>query len=416
MSGWSIQYIIYFGTIGFSLGLLGLLSSERFRSWFLSIYKLPEPNNQRVIPVFDSIRGICALWVALFHAWAWLSPINNIGHFKIIKVGQLAVPAFIILSGFFIFRSLYYSSNLELGSYLKRRLLRIYPLYFCVVSFMLITGLVIWNNLEIKDIVGQYLMFGIIGWQDYVHPAIWSVYIEELFYLTLPIWMLVFRKKALIGSILTYGILLTISLKVFGGRTWTLLPFFALGMILSFMLESKFLAKYKNLHRIGLVLGLYFFWVVIYNPMVQDLPPDHYWHYQYWLFGLAIVAIYNGIYRLDLINRILSVYPLRVLGVISFSIYLIHPIIIILGTGKRFLPNGEVVGTLSLSIRHDPLVFLATYTTAIIFYSCVTYFFIEYQFLKLRKANITSDLKNHINNLRSYWKNEDGNINKIGGS
>ena len=98
---------------------LALPSARRKINAFLS---MPEPSHHNRLPALDGVRGLAALWVALFHVWQWTQPTFNKG----------------------------------------RRFLRIYPLYF--VSAMLALALFPPSNLSFGRVVSEILMLRSFGY------------------------------------------------------------------------------------------------------------------------------------------------------------------------------------------------------------------------------------------------------------
>ena len=86
---------------------------------------------QRHIHNLTVLRGICCVWVLLYHIKTEIDLIDNPFLLYVFSKGYLGVDFFFILSGFII--SLNYSDKiLSISSvkyFLKRRFLRIYPLH-----------------------------------------------------------------------------------------------------------------------------------------------------------------------------------------------------------------------------------------------------------------------------------------------
>ena len=77
------------------------------------------------------------------------------------------------------------------------------------------------------------------------------------------------------------------------------------------------------------------------------------------------------------IARVFNLYPLRFLGVISYSLYLWHSFIIIVNTPIRFNGFGGIQGTMNLPRANGLGTFLLIYVPATVLYSAVSYALIE---------------------------------------
>ena len=90
--------------------------------------------NHKFFGALESLRGIACLLVVLYHIPPWYGPFARLG---VVHSGHLAVEFFFVLSGFVLFHS--YGSRITDFATLKRfmilRLFRLYPVHF---AFMLL--------------------------------------------------------------------------------------------------------------------------------------------------------------------------------------------------------------------------------------------------------------------------------------
>ena len=89
----------------------------------------------------DRLRGFSALYIVVYHYWK-ISPVKTetVGGARwifnlILGCGQEVVIFFFILSGFLSFLSYTKNPNIYIGSFLKKRFIRIYPLYILCILF-----------------------------------------------------------------------------------------------------------------------------------------------------------------------------------------------------------------------------------------------------------------------------------------
>jgi len=150
----------------------------------------------------DCLRLILASIVALFHVSA-LSGIPAFSSFDKYLSPHFAVRSFFVISGLLIYRS--YTRSSSLRSYFEKRVRRIYPAYFTVIVLAAV-GLCFMSTLpaaqyfgaEFWKYLGANLLFlnflapslpGVFtsNTLSAVNGALWTLKIEVLFYLFVPI-------------------------------------------------------------------------------------------------------------------------------------------------------------------------------------------------------------------------------------
>lgn len=86
--------------------------------------------------LLDIVRGLAALWVFAFHYPRWDELNEELPWiWRLMKQGHLGVPLFFVVSGYCMMASARSAVRREesTGSYLKRRLVRIFPPYWCSI-------------------------------------------------------------------------------------------------------------------------------------------------------------------------------------------------------------------------------------------------------------------------------------------
>jgi peptidoglycan/LPS O-acetylase OafA/YrhL len=170
---------------------------------------LPHNNPRLTRNNFDLLRLLFAGAVCLVHTYE-LSGFQQLDWIASILSSAVAVKAFFVVSGFLIFMSFERSSSF--ASYASKRIRRIYPAYFTVVMFCAIFLVAVSSTN-----IGHYFSF---AWAKYVlvnlaflnflqptlpgvfdsnklaavNGALWTLKIEAMFYLTVPIIVYLFRK------------------------------------------------------------------------------------------------------------------------------------------------------------------------------------------------------------------------------
>ena len=156
----------------------------------------------------DCLRLILASMVALFHVHA-LTGNPSFSVFGRLSA-DFAVKAFFVISGMLVYRSYLRSSSLR--SYLEKRTRRIYPGYIAVVlicalglfafstdSFSQYFGIAFWKYLAANAVFLSHFDGSLPGvFQSHIETAVdgvfWTLKIEVIFYLCVPVMSFVLKK------------------------------------------------------------------------------------------------------------------------------------------------------------------------------------------------------------------------------
>ena len=219
---------------------------------------------------FDFLRVVFAFTVAFAHLIE-LSDLEILKPFKIYFNTRLAIDGFFIVSGFLIAKSFENSTNIK--EYIIRRAKRIIPAYFVVIlasavlfSFISTSPLHdYFSNIQFWKYLTANLSF-----QNYLEPclpgvfetnmfcavngALWTIKLEEAFYLLVPVFYWLVRVKKLNFYVLIFTVyLLSVSyymyfLSIDNYRIAKQLPgalaFFATGIV--FYKNFSILHKWKD--------------------------------------------------------------------------------------------------------------------------------------------------------------------------
>ncbi|MHB1330952.1 MAG: acyltransferase family protein [Sulfuriferula sp.] len=158
---------------------------------------------------FDLLRFLLALTVFLYHGYV-LSDAPALSIFNHILSADLAVKSFFIVSGFLIFMS--YENSRDIRSYFVKRAKRIYPAYFFMILAGATLGLIFTSHArdgffftQLLKYVASNLVFlnvlqpSVPGLFDgnrlqAINGALWTLKIEVMFYLFVPLAVLAFRQ------------------------------------------------------------------------------------------------------------------------------------------------------------------------------------------------------------------------------
>jgi len=200
--------------------------------------------NSNHIPVLDSLRGLAAISVCIYHFV--VGPINFVKDENVLNVfsyGKYGVQLFFVISGFIIPWSLH-NKKYEIRNFFKflfKRLARLEPPYLFSVLLVLLLFLMRHYFLNENDIrvftLNQVLLhigYLIPFFEDYhwINEVYWTLAIEFQFYIFIGIAYLAFNSKSKVLHFLSF--LSFLFLHFFGGQQFLLywLPVFLLGNLL----------------------------------------------------------------------------------------------------------------------------------------------------------------------------------------
>ena len=288
-------------------------------------------------PDIDGLRAIAILLVLFFH-----------GGFRYLSGGFVGVDIFFVISGFLITGIILRETNtggFSFADFYSRRIRRICPALFLVLTLSIIAALFLLVPQDLQ-LLGRSLggaVFFYANWHFYNHvgyfdgPAAekpllhtWSLAVEEQFYLVWPLLFIALHhfvsRKALPHVILA---LLCLSLAASqyilqkdAAAAFYLLPYRAwellLGAYIAFLYTqapSKIIAtSFGVLGVAAIAYAAVFFDTATPFPGIHSLIP---------CAGAALL-IFGG-QRSNIVSSfVLGAKPLRFIGKISYSLYLIH--------------------------------------------------------------------------------------------
>lgn len=299
-----------------------------------TINKIAAPHLESV----ESIRALAALMIIIFHM-VLLPKIEIPDYLNFIKThfGQ-GVPLFYALSGFVL--SYGYLTRLnnkdEIIHFFVRRFFRIAPLFYTMLIIWIVIGMIKWGRIpSYNDIsLNVLLLFGVVpGKHESIVWAGWSIGVEVLFYLLFPVIVVLVRNIRSGIFILSVTILVSsanhnaISAIDIGSFKYmnilNHLPTFLSGMI-AFLIWRKF--KFTHNRIWGGVLFVFTIGLVF---ILINIPLTHKW-LRFYMWGFLYVSLILS----------LCLWPCRLMvnryvcamGRVSFSLYLWHPLVILLLT------------------------------------------------------------------------------------
>jgi len=366
----------------------------------------------------DAFRGYAIILVILLHTSIRFAPqTEDVMKFTIL--GAFGVQLFFIMSSFTLFNSYSKRSLIDGINTVKfffiRRFFRIAPAYYLIGIWYIILSIItprafIYEDTGITDnpidwfktMIGYLFLNGLyLPAISYLPPGAWSISVEMMFYLTLPILFLYLKDikitvlalfSAMTISYIINHILVNFNLVSdrVGLYFWfpNQFPIFIFGVLL-FHVRNKFEFKkyiYNCLIVISIILFIYFRYMTFFTYPSMYFQQVYIYSFILFLFVLGVSKTNNSL----IINKYI-----REIGKVSFSMYLIHfrtvmAIYIIVKYIQNFI---------DLQIQSIPLYIIISIICIIItFYiSKITYKYIELRGIEFGNKIINNKEKNNEN-------------------
>ncbi|WP_394758057.1 acyltransferase family protein [Flavobacterium sp.] len=347
----------------------------------------------KVLPNITSLRFFLAIIVVVFHLPEFCSK-HNIPFYNFLPIfhkGSEAVNVFFSLSGFLIIRQLYVekktTNSVSLKKFFLRRVLRIFPLYFLILSF----GLVYYNvilpkfgfpfesnyNLYKGLLLSLFFLpnvFAVLYSPGGIIEVLWSIGVEEQFYLFIaPVVLLLPTKKIILFLVLFtftfFCVFFYEQTPLFRKFGMYFFYFTSSGFFSILILKKTFLSIHKT------ILYVLCFIFIIY--FTTDIFIDYFSIEAYHFFSMMLFSTlisFMTLSPLKILENNVSIY----LGKISYGIYMYHSIVI------------QFVGLIYLKVFSkfylDKLMVIVVYNcvviTITIFISHFSYKYYELYFIK----------------------------------
>ncbi|MCK3654533.1 hypothetical protein A4G19_01725 [Pasteurellaceae bacterium Macca] len=365
-----------YNIVFFLLTLIGIFIFMHF------LHKLYKKQNKEKTHLFiDAVRGFCALSILFHHAILsyyhafykqWQIKItppfpNTIMENVFINSGQASVALFFMITSFLFFSKFLFSENyFNATQFFKKRIYRIVPMY--VVSVILIFILAIYLGIPKEYLTPKALLHILLRWlsfgyypghtitleiqRDLINAGVfWTLIIEWKFYLLFPL-LLAFCINVR-STLYTIAFCFILALGLFYANLIKLIDFviinyFIIGAISALIYKTKSL-KIDNILKskmTSIIIISLFLFNFLYNV-------GSYSYLGNFCLGIFFIAVSNG----NSCFKILSFKPLSFLGKISYSIYLLHGIILsfvnlYLFPKGNYLINTSIVIILTITLSY----------------------------------------------------------------
>ena len=285
-------------------------------------------------PRLDHVRAIAAFLVFFWHfVHAWI-PTSHVPAFfpvSILEEGHTGVALFMTLSGY-LFAKITFGKTLDYKSFLYNRFVRLAPLLFCLFAYYAIFH---------RFTIGQFFHGFIVPtkWPG----GGWTLTVEMHFYLAFPFMLLLqarYGTRALVACLLL-SLSLRTGLWLWRGQVQVLSYFTIVGKIDQFLLgiifyqvsKSALYLRHATALFVASVLGFMLVWHGFnllggfYHIPVSPSPSP------LWIIIPTIEGLFFGSFIASYDNLDVNVpewinRPLAYVGEVSYSIYLLHFLII----------------------------------------------------------------------------------------
>ena len=343
----------------------------------------------------DGLRGYLAFFVFLHHSAIWYfflrfhqwgyPPSRIYSHF-----GPTSVALFFMITSFLFFSKLINarSGTIDWLKLYVSRIFRIMPLYivglsvlFLVIAFL--SGFVLHEApFAIVAECLQWLAFmepdinGLNGTRLIVAGVVWSLAFEWLLYFSLSfIGLLVFKIKSsyttIVFTAVFFALLLTVIIQFYSNLALQRLSPFAGGIVAAFLARDGQVRQKAVGKGVSALIIFLFILAVLLSPTFFE--PVSY---------ICLVLAFIGIACGNDLFGILSHATSRLLGQISYSIYLLHGLLLFITF--RFVIGFPLASTLS------PVIHWSIIATCGIFLVVLCSF--TYRFIELPCINVAPDM------------------------
>lgn len=360
---------------------------------------MPERKPSRFYrPELDALRFFAFLCVFQHHIKFTL----GLDRFSPMRFGELqeagayGVCLFFLLSAYLITELLCKerdeTNSVHLKAFYIRRVLRIWPLYFVFLGFGVIFGLVMPHfRIEPYRLLAFLLLSGnwyssYFGWTLNPISPLWSISVEEQFYLLIPTIMKHGGKRAICAISVFFFVVSYVVLAWMGGHhssvtvsVWTnslvQFQFFAAGCLLAIGLRTR-VPKMRGYWRIACVGGGVALWMAATHVTrhIDVHPGAARLCAMYGMILTGTVLIFLGFLglRASLVPK-----SLRYLGQISYGLYVFHEFVgeCISSAAKHWPHSG---------LKDSPLsgILALAFTIGL---AALSYQFLERPFLRLKE-------------------------------
>lgn len=378
---------IYFLVIGILVGFSILLVRN-----FPFYRKIIAEEERGRFESLDGLRGFLAINVFFQHAVTSYFYFQN-GYWEIVPIrfyrhlGGEAVILFFILTSFLYWsKAIAQKGEVDAGALYRSRFLRLAPMYLFTAGIIIFSIFIQSGfNIDVKETAKDILSFlslGLITTTSVNHISVlpvnagihWTLAFEWVFYLVLPVLAVALKGKK------TFIMALPLAFFALSSPYRGYWAIFFFGMMAAHIYNKYPKVDFfnKSISSIIPILGVVIVYYISYKP------------YSFVQYFISLGVFLSFVYGADLFGLLKSEVA-KFLGTISYSIYLIHSIILfaVLNSVDYYYPI--------ISITPELFWFLILISGIItIAVSSLTYHYIEYPFIKRIKMRKMENEKTKI--------------------
>ncbi|MCF6301471.1 MAG: acyltransferase [Proteobacteria bacterium] len=321
----------------------------------------------RMAPI-DALRGIAALLVVWQHtseSFVLLPGVAAKGSLLAdvagtFDVGRIGIICFFLISGFVIPSSFNKSKSNPIKSFVIRRFFRLFPAYWLSLLLIVLVGMLWGKGIGASTVLANTTMLqGFLG-EPHLIGLYWTLQVELVFYVfcvLLFYFGLLQNDKVVFGLIIFFFALFVVgqgAIHLYGEFTFMSKEFQIMPYLISIMFLGSLYRKMYDLKQtdkrlklftlLGTIccLGLPVLLLVLSLSGFELIENS-------FRFGLGqsfgFLMFFLGLYFLKNVPKFLLY-----LGVISYSVYLLHPVILQVMVYTLSLPSFELLLGLHLSV------------------------------------------------------------------
>jgi peptidoglycan/LPS O-acetylase OafA/YrhL len=275
----------------------------------------------------DGLRAVAILSVVACHAvqYSTIDPHSKLAF--IFQQGSHGVDLFFVISGFCLAHPTLDrlqrtgATTFDVARYAARRIVRIIPPYYATIALLAVLGIAFAhfgiplpasmppNGFTALDVLRQALFLDYGQLPHLLTRAFWTLQIEFRWYFLFPILLLIWVRSAKSFWLIALSTLI-LAFTDAGNSDLNFLTSFMLGIVAAQIEISKPRLAFLALPALFILFPI----GVLYWP---PQPGSHIWHVISFLFVVAAGCIPS-------LTRALSLRALTLVGLASYSIYLIH--------------------------------------------------------------------------------------------
>jgi len=356
-------------------------------------------NKRPRLDYLDGFRGLSAVIIATYHAQLFtgygISTSSLPPYLRflstLISYGHLAVPVFIVISGYSLTIPVALNPDKKIkggfGAYIKRRAKRILPPYYFALALFIILIYAVpilntkqntaWDTkipLDLPSIISHILLIHNLNtdWISKIDGPLWSVATEWQIYFILPVLILLWKKINLLTTVsITVLIGIAVSTVFMPARTMNFwfVGLFALGMlgaVINFSKEQVWIKISKIVPwKLVIYAGTFLLIILLVISKFKNISPLIFDT----LVGFYVAALLTGFTFIEM-NELkrpwfLNMLNSRVcmnLGLFSYSIYLIHsPFLALINLLTLHVPFSNASRLIFMEIVAVPIAIFISY-------------------------------------------------------